>query len=278
MILKKFGLLLLLITRISFAQEQQKIITVFFNSNDFSINQDAEKTLNSFFLDSETLISSVQINGFCDDIGSTDANKILSLKRANAVAEYLQDHYNIEVDAVEGNGEIELSSSDLNSDEIRKKNRKSTLKIEFSTKSKKDVPTLLTSYIGYKKLEDTLKIGDKILIENLVFKGSLTHFEDSEIAEKELSRIFLYLKEHPTVEIEIHGHVCCISTSFKDARDVESGKNNLSQTRAKKIYDFLVSKGISENRMTHAGFGRKFPIPNTAELLNKRVEIVIVKL
>lgn len=278
MILKKIGLLLLLVTRFGFAQEQQKVVTVFFSSNDFSINQDAEKTLNSFFSDSEMLISNIEINGFCDDIGSTEANKTLSLKRANAVAEYLQDNYNLEVDALKGNGEIELNSSGINTGEIRKNNRKSTLKINFSIKTKKDVPTLLTSYIGYKKLDDTLKIGDKILIENLVFKGSLTHFEDSEIAEKELSRIFLYLKEHPTVEIEIHGHVCCISTAFKDARDVESGKNNLSETRAKKIYDFLVSKGISENRMTHAGFGRKFPIPNTAELLNKRVEIVIVKL
>lgn len=278
MIIKNIGLLLFIVTSFGFAQEQQKIVTVFFNSNDFSINLEAEKTLNSFFSDKEILISSIEVEGFCDDVGSIESNKILSFNRANAVAEYLQDNYNLEADAFEGKGEIELNSLDINSDEIRKKNRKSTLKINFSKISKKATATLLTSYIGYKKLDDSLKIGDKILIENIIFKGSLTHFVDDEIAERELSKIVAFLIKNPTVSIEIHGHVCCISKAFKDARDVESGKNNLSETRAKKIYDFLVSKGISKNRMTHAGFGRQFPIPNTDEMLNKRVEIVIVKL
>jgi outer membrane protein OmpA-like peptidoglycan-associated protein len=273
----KITLFFLLFTGFIYSQEEQKSLTVYFNSNNFSINLEAETVLNSFFSDEEITVSTIEIDGFCDDIGSLESNKILSLKRANSVAEYLQDNFNLEADSYEGKGEIEVNSSAENIDEIRENNRKSIVKVAFSKTPKKITPTLLKTYSGYKKFEDDLKIGDKILIENIVFKGSLTHFVDDEIAERELSKIVKYLNENSTAEIEIQGHVCCISKSFTDARDIESGKNNLSETRAKKIYDFLISKGISKNRMTHAGFGRQFPIPNTDEMLNKRVEVVIVK-
>jgi len=261
-----------------YSQEQEKTLTVFFNSNDFSINSEAENTLNPFFLNQNTIVSRITIEGYCDDIGSDSSNLILSSKRANAVATFLQENFNIKSNLVEGKGEIKTNLSDVNFDEIRQKNRKAIVKITYSTIASSTKNGIQKTYIGYKKLDDKLKVGDRIVIENILFKGSLTHFIDEETAEKELLKIIKYLNDNPTVTIKIQGHVCCISKSFADARDLESGKNNLSETRAKKIYDFLLSKGIDKERMGYEGFGRQFPIPNTDELLNKRVEILITKI
>ena len=55
-------------------------------------------------------------------------------------------------------------------------------------------------------------------------------------------------------------------------------RNNLSHTRAQKVFDYLIEKGISPNRMTYMGYGRKFPIPGGIESDNKRVEILITKI
>lgn len=121
-------------------------------------------------------------------------------------------------------------------------------------------------------------MGDKIILNKILFKGSLTFFLDEESATKEIEKIAFYLKEHPTMCIEIQGHVCCISESFSDAYDRVSQKNNLSETRAEQIYDLLVEKGISSERMTHHGYSRQFPIPGEEEHLNKRVEILITKI
>lgn len=114
-------------------------------------------------------------------------------------------------------------------------------------------------------------------MKNLLFLGSLTVFQSPEDAEDELQKVISYLNSHPDTKIEIQGHVCCISNSFKDAYDRNSQKNNLSQTRAQKVFDYLVKKGIPPTRMNYVGYGRRFPIPGGVEQDNKRVEILILE-
>ncbi len=271
-------ILFLFFTSLLYSQEQKKTLTLLFNSNDFLVTLDAEILLNTFFLDETISIETITISGFCDDVGTDENNKILSNKRANAVAEYLQDNYNLEVDELFAKGEIALNSLEKNIEFSRKNNRKVVLEISYLKAEIEPQLGIKKEYVGYKTFQDKLIVGDKIIIENILFKGSSTYFVDDEKAAKELSKIVTYLNENPKTSIEIQGHVCCISKLFKDARDIESGKNNLSFTRAKKIFDFLISKGITTSRMTYAGYGRQFPLPNTIEELNKRVEIVIVDL
>ena len=72
--------------------------------------------------------------------------------------------------------------------------------------------------------------------------------------------------------IEIQGHICCTTNDYFD----------LSTDRSKSVYDFLISKGISKNRMTYVGFGVTkplFKIPEnneTEQISNRRVEIKII--
>jgi len=62
-----------------------------------------------------------------------------------------------------------------------------------------------------------------------------------------LDSLVVFLKESPTVKIEIRSHT--------DSR--ASNKYNiwLSNQRASKSYDYLVNKGISANRLSRQGFG-----------------------
>ena len=78
--------------------------------------------------------------------------------------------------------------------------------------------------------------------------------------------------ENPNLIIEIQGNICC----------ADNDSTNLSTDRAIRVYEFLISKGISANRMTYIGFGITNPIHKIPELnereriANRRVEIKII--
>ena len=255
-----------------------QVHNVYFESNSFLLNETQKATLSSLFSSEEEVYTTISVEGFCDDIGSVESNQILSQKRANEVANFLQNELHLAVSNSIGKGEIYLPENTQNADEIRKNNRvvkisfsKEMVDVKINSAEKKPTQT------NYKTFSDELKKGDRIIVNNLIFMGSLTHFQSPEEAEVELQKIVTYLNAHPTTKIEIQGHVCCISNSFKDAYDRNSKKNNLSETRAKKIYDYFIEKGIASDRMSHKGYGRKFPIVGGDESDNKRVEILIVE-
>jgi len=81
------------------------------------------------------------------------------------------------------------------------------------------------------------------------------------------------LQKHPEVKIIIEGHTDSIGT--------EAYNQKLSERRAKAVFDYFVSKGISPDRMKTVGFGELRPKADnsTAEgrAINRRVEIKIVK-
>lgn len=72
----------------------------------------------------------------------------------------------------------------------------------------------------------------------------------------ELDKLVSFLNENPSTHIEIGGHT--------DSR----GHNNqvLSESRAKSVYDYLISKGISSNRLTHKGYGSSKPVFSDEEI------------
>lgn len=272
--MKKFLFLLLLIN-FGFSQSKKDTLTIYFESNEFKISPENEVVLRTFFSNKEIEITSVSIEGFCDDIGKENANDKLATNRAKIVADFLENNFALQATTVKGKGEVALNNS-TNPENYRKTNRKATLIIDYQNKVKKSIEK--PSLFAYKTFDDLLKTGDKIIIQNLIFNGSTTVFENPVEAEASLQKVVNYLKSNPKMEIEIQGHVCCISKSFKDARDVTSGKNNLSETRAKRVYDYFIANGIIPERLTYKGYGRMFPIVNGEEMKNKRVEILVKKI
>ncbi|MFH1874638.1 MAG: OmpA family protein [Pseudomonadota bacterium] len=81
------------------------------------------------------------------------------------------------------------------------------------------------------------------------------------------------LQNDPKLKVRIEGHC--------DIRGSDAYNKKLSVKRAKAVYDYFVSKGISKERMVVVGYGRSRPlVPNTSEenmFKNRRVEVKIVE-
>jgi outer membrane protein OmpA-like peptidoglycan-associated protein len=94
-----------------------------------------------------------------------------------------------------------------------------------------------------------------------------------------LDELVTTLQHYPKLEVEIQGHVCC--TDDVDGIDNSTGKRNLSEARAKAVYNYLIEHGIDKNRMQHKGFGHQFPITlertEAERTRNRRVELKILK-
>lgn len=61
-----------------------------------------------------------------------------------------------------------------------------------------------------------------------------------------------FLKDNPTVKVEIQGHTDNIGNDDANLR--------LSQQRAKSVYDYVVSQGIPASRLRYKGYGESQPI------------------
>ncbi len=76
---------------------------------------------------------------------------------------------------------------------------------------------------------------------------------------------------HGTLVVEVAGHT--------DSSASEAYNQNLSERRAKVVYDYLVDQGVAADRMTWKGYGELNPIaPNDTEegrAKNRRTELVI---
>ena len=89
-----------------------------------------------------------------------------------------------------------------------------------------------------------------------------------------LDEIYNFLTENEDVHIELRGHT--------NSNCEEAFCNELSKARAKAVADYLLEKGISSDRLTYEGYGKKKSIASnktaTGRKKNQRVEIKIIKL
>ena len=114
------------------------------------------------------------------------------------------------------------------------------------------------------------KAGENLRINNLNFEpGSEILLPGSIPILYDLLDIMV---EFPKLVIAIEGHICC------DVND----QTNLSGSRAKVVYDFLIRNGIKSERLSHKGFGSTRPIYQLPEqndmqqISNRRVEIRVI--
>ncbi|MBP6399045.1 MAG: OmpA family protein, partial [Saprospiraceae bacterium] len=117
-----------------------------------------------------------------------------------------------------------------------------------------------------------IKAGSTIEIKNLYFKADTTTIDKD--SYEVLDEVYGFLKAHNKVKIEIGGHTNGLpSHEYCD---------KLSAARAKAVYDYLLAKGITPDRLTYKGYGkrRKIATDATAEGRNKnqRVEVKVLSL
>lgn len=221
-------------------------------------------------------IEAISIYGFCDDVGADDYNLKLSQQRADAIKSIFSNNEISEslITNVDGKGEVLLKIVNENNIlKIRGLNRK----VEIIVKPKE--PKIIEEKVLVEEikkelpeiLKGNLKSGDKFIFENILFKTGYSTVTNE--SKKTLESIAEVLVERDDIYFTIQGHVCCTQYS-RDAVDVKTKKRNLSEARAKYIYDYFAKKGVDKKRMRYLGLRRKFPLGGDPQF-DRRVEILI---
>lgn len=111
------------------------------------------------------------------------------------------------------------------------------------------------------------------LIEKRIYTFKNVHFETAKWdllppALPELSALAEYLLENPDLIAEIAGHTDNIGS--------EADNNILSENRAKSVCQYLIFKGVPEERIIYTGYGESQPVESNetdwGRAANRRVE------
>jgi len=275
--MNKLFSLILITCSFWFGFSQNKLThEVYFDTDKYTVPSTEENRLLLFISTLNNVdIESISIYGFCDDIGADTYNLKLSQNRANAIKTIFSNNEISEdlISNVDGKGEILLKIiEEKNLLKIRGLNRK--VEIIVKPKTPKPVVVKKEPIVKEKNVVDLIKEstkGDKIIFKNILFKtGYSTVTPDS---KKILTEIAEVLAERKDIYFTIQGHVCCTQNS-RDAVDRKTKQRNLSEARAKYVYNYFVKKGVNKKRMRHLGMRRKFPLGGDPKF-DRRVEILI---
>lgn len=262
--------------QLSIAQKALKH-QVYFETDKYEIPETEHSRLLLFLSEIENLdIEKVSIYGFCDDRGSDSYNMVLSQQRADAIKEVFSNNEFDEskITNVDGKGEILINFvHEENLSKIRGLNRKVEIIAEPYDPPRKIVSKPVKKSTE-EKLKGELKEGDKILLENILFKTGYSYLTKE--SKKRLDKIAEVLVERKDIYFTVEGHVCC-TYGTRDAIDRKTKKRNLSVARAKAVYDFLARKGVSRSRMRYVGLKRKFPLGGEPAY-DRRVEIQVTQI
>jgi outer membrane protein OmpA-like peptidoglycan-associated protein len=217
----------------------------------------------------------IQISAHCDSDGNENENLLLSQRRADVIKDaFLKKEIisnNIKVEAL---GE-KLAGQDANPSAKAKERRAEIIitipvpdvvhdvSIEEPVEVVED-PAVIQGELSSEKLE----VGKTLILKNLNFAGGTAMLlKESIPVLKELVKL---MKDNPSLEIEIRGHVCC-------ADDMP-----LSELRAEKVYNYLKDNGIKKSRMKFRGYSHDYPLASEVteegRIANRRVEIKILKI
>lgn len=110
----------------------------------------------------------------------------------------------------------------------------------------------------------------------IVLQGAKFGFDSAELTAEGrtiLDEQAAVLEEETDIKVEIAGHT--------DSTGPEAHNQGLSEERAKSVEEYLISKGISADRLKAVGYGQSRPIaPNDTRdgrIINRRVELKVLE-
>ncbi len=116
-----------------------------------------------------------------------------------------------------------------------------------------------------------IKVGEKIVLENIFFEFNKSTLSPESFTE--LDRAADFMDNNPELRIEISGHTDNVGSADYNQR--------LSESRAKAVVEYMVSKGIDNSRMEYAGYGFEQPITTNdteeGRATNRRVEFKVIE-
>lgn len=117
-----------------------------------------------------------------------------------------------------------------------------------------------------------LKEGQVIRINKLYFRANKSFLLRE--SYEELDKVVVFLEGNPGIAVEIGGHTNGLPS--------HEFCNELSDARAKRVYDYFTEQGIPGNRLSWKGYGKTEPIADNSTLQgrkkNQRVELKIISI
>jgi len=260
----------------------QDSLIIYFGINEHEVNATNKAIIKSFLNQNERTISSVDIQAFCDDTGRESVNYKLSILRAEALGEQFVEQ-GLEpalITAVRGMGSLPLENPFGDLAQERASLRRATAYVSYVTSQPipeappAPVVEVVKEPLPKKALiRDSVRTGESINLEQVLFVGGTRQILAS--SKSALQYLVDELRSRPNLSIRIEGHVCCTEPG-KDGKDLDTRRNNLSEMRAKAVYDHLVEAGVDKSRLEYVGKKGDFPLGGDVTL-NRRVEIVVTK-
>ena len=277
----KYVLLLLVLFSTSLFGQQLDTISVFFEMDE-RINFTSNELDKKLAIKSKN--NSVTILGYADFVGDSDYNRTLSTDRANRISKYVVDKGWI-IKQSAGMGEVKFKGKPQNSgvagdrrvDVIFVRSSDKTRTKAIASETKEEVIPIAPNELEALEIDTSRE--SNIVLEGVGFIPG-RHYPLPQSRER-LDQLLRTMKKYPSLSIEIQGFICCEYSQF-DGMDNDTQTMNLSENRAKLIYDFLVREGIDGNRLQYKGYGSSRPkiYPETTDedkQANRRVEIKVLK-
>lgn len=262
-----------------------------FNKETFNPKQN-ELFLNWLNQDNDKEI--LLINGYCDWYGTIDYNDSLAYRRINIVYNGLTQKSTI---SFSENFEVKGYGKRTKMNKKQMLNRRVDVFFKIKPKSISVVEKKIEEKIEFvpeniipdsepinldEKLVgstpkgneqyDSVKVGDKLILNNLYFYDRSGIFVPESLPVME--GLLEFMDSHPKVKIEIQGHICC---------QLGEDPEDIALIRAIAVHNYLVANDVDDERLNFKSFGSTkpiHPIPEKNESErneNRRVEILILE-
>ena len=280
-----YGLYIILISILN-AQQQTDTVRIFFAIDQSVVDDNNASALNAL-IDNKS-VSSISIYGYADFLGAAEYNQQLSAKRSAGAHNYLMNKgiCSEKFAIIKGEG-IHPNSLEANRRDIEDKGIQAhrmvqivyTYSLPNVMPAEPDFEVIIPSQEPTKTLsEENLAVNNHIVLENILFFNASDEFLPESYPA--LQELLMFMRNHRTLKIEIHGHICCQSDELDELYidDIP-----MSLYRAKAVYDYLIRNGVSPNRISYKGFGatkKRFPLEQNEyeKYMNRRVEILILEI
>ena len=116
----------------------------------------------------------------------------------------------------------------------------------------------------------SIRAGQTIVLKNLFYEVDKYDLENE--SQAELGKIISFMKKNPTVKVEISGHT--------DNTGSKEHNQQLSENRAKNVYDYLIHSGADAANLVYKGYADSKPVTSNntdaGRAQNRRTEFTIV--
>jgi outer membrane protein OmpA-like peptidoglycan-associated protein len=239
----------------SHSWSQTETLPLFFKVNVNELTPSSAQKLDSLIEIGD--LTGIKLSGYADMRGNDSMNLLLSKSRVDAIQNVLNSNgFNVSESSFFGEN-YPTGGKDQSNFAFW---RRVDLSYTFKETKANDLSTIDIEAIKNGKLE--------AIPLQLEFYNMSADFMP--YSTPELEKLFNFMQKNTSVKAFIRGHVCC------SGGDVASYYSTL---RAEAVHDYLISKGISAERLTFKGFGNSMPLvwpelTDEDQQRNRRVDVI----